>query len=252
MPPTIYLNKNDDSSTLRWIHDIIYAMTLRERAEEIFEWGMKYRESNFPDGNNSAWDNHSRGAAEVAEKIAEKCGMDADRAYTSGLLHDIGRSKGPHTGLNHIIDGYEILKSQDMPEEIARICMTHSFNPKRTIDTFELADKEKELKIKEYVKSVDYDDYDRLIQLADYMSGAHGVSTIERRFCSVLRRHGFYGIEPREVLNGIYELKEYFDMKSGGDVYELFHEKIATTPFQGLPGGGNVISASSIKKGENR
>lgn len=222
-------------------------MVLREKAEEIFAWGMKYREENYPDSNISAWENHSRGAAEVAEKIAERAGLDPDKAYTLGLLHDIGRYKGPHTGLKHISDGYDILIEKGLPEDIARICMTHSFNPKEAVKNLELEDKDAEKRIKDYVLATEYDDYDRLIQLADYMSGAHGVSTIERRYCSVMRRHGL--THPREILNQIYELKRYFDEKCGIDVYELFHDKIAETPFQGIPGGP---IKDLTKKGEQK
>ena len=222
-------------------------MVLREKAEEIFAWGMKHREENCPDSNISAWENHSRGAAEVAEKIAERAGLDPDKAYACGLLHDMGRYKGPHTGLKHISDGYDILIEKGFPEDIARICMTHSFNPKESVKSLELDDKDAEQRIKDYVLATEYDDYDRLVQLADYMSGAHGVSTIERRYCSVMRRHGM--THPREILNQIYELKRYFDEKCGIDIYELFHDKIAETPFQGIPGG---LIKDLTKKGEQK
>ena len=42
--------------------------------------------------NPGPWGNHSRVAAHCAEKIARECdGLDADKAYILGLLHDIGR-----------------------------------------------------------------------------------------------------------------------------------------------------------------
>ncbi|MBR3233597.1 HD domain-containing protein [Candidatus Saccharibacteria bacterium] len=221
-------------------------MKLRERAEEIFAWGMKQRTENFPDANNSAWENHSRAAAEIAEKIAKHAGMDAERAYAGGLLHDIGRYLGPHTGMNHIPDGYDLLKEKGMPEEVARVCLTHSFNPQETVEALELENKEREQFVKNYVLNTKYDDYDKLFQLVDFMSGSHGVTTIERRFCSVIYRHDIP--DPRSTLIKIYEIKKYFDKKIGGDIYELFHDKIAETPFQGIPGGGALIE----KKGERK
>ncbi|MBQ3325692.1 HD domain-containing protein [Candidatus Saccharibacteria bacterium] len=232
-------------------------MKLREQADAIFAWGMKYREEHFPDSNNFAWHNHSHGAAEFAKKVAEQAGMDAERAYASGLLHDIGRYLGPHTGFYHIVDGYDFLKEKGMPEEIARICMTHSFNPQDSVDNLHLDNPEKEKRIKDYVKSLKYDDYDRLIQLADYMSGSHGISTIERRYCSVMRRHGVLLSQPRDVLNKLYELKEHFNKKIGMDVYELFHDEIAKTPFLGIPGSMAPIDKeiklkAKEQKGENK
>ena len=45
--------------------------------------------------NPSPWAGHSRVAASCAERIAARCpGMDADKAYVLGLLHDIGRRAG--------------------------------------------------------------------------------------------------------------------------------------------------------------
>ena len=152
-------------------------MELRGKAEEIFEWGIAQRTDELA----LTWENHSSGAATVAERIAEKAGMDKDKAYAMGLLHDIGRYKAVKTGMNHIIYGYELLAEKGLPE-IARICLTHSFNPKEKVKILQLDDAEKEQFVKDFVLSTEYDDYDRLIQLADFMSGMHGVTTIERRF----------------------------------------------------------------------
>ena len=69
-----------------------------------------------------------------------------------------------------------------------------------------LDDAEKTAFVKDYVLNVEFDDYDKLIQLADFMAGSHGITTIERRFCSVLSRHELP--EPQKVLRKLYELKE--------------------------------------------
>ena len=44
--------------------------------------------------NPGPWGNHSRVAAFCAERIAKAAGMDAEKAYVLGLLHDIGRKFG--------------------------------------------------------------------------------------------------------------------------------------------------------------
>ena len=56
--------------------------------------------------NPGPWGNHSRITAHCAERIAQACGLDAEKAYILGLLHDIGRKFGiKHLG--HVYDGWQ-------------------------------------------------------------------------------------------------------------------------------------------------
>ncbi|MBR0415953.1 HD domain-containing protein [Candidatus Saccharibacteria bacterium] len=205
-------------------------MELREKARDIFAWGRAQRTDELA----LTWENHSKGAASVAERLAEKAGMDKDLAFAMGLLHDIGRYRSVKTGMNHIIYGYELLMEKGLPE-VARICLTHSFNPKEKVQILELDDPEKTEFVKQFVMGTEYDDYDKLIQLADFMSGSHGITTIERRFCSVLSRHDLP--EPQKVLRKLYELKEYFDKKCGVEnIYSLFKIELEEAAIRGIPG----------------
>lgn len=205
-------------------------MELREKARDIFAWGRAQRTDELA----LTWENHSKGAASVAERLAEKAGMDKDVAFVMGLLHDIGRYRSVKTGMNHIIYGYELLMEKGLPE-VARICLTHSFNPKEKVQILKLDDPEKTEFVKQFVMSAEYDDYDKLIQLADFMSGSHGITTIERRFCSVLSRHDLP--EPQMVLRRLYELKEYFDEKCGVEnIYSLFKDELEEAAIRGIPG----------------
>ncbi len=209
-------------------------MNIREKAEQIFKWGMQERGA---DTTSDFWAKHSRAAAKVAETIAKHAGLDPDLAYAMGLLHDIGRYVGHTTTLStHIVKGYEKMLAENEPE-IAKICMTHSFWPKDKVVELELENNDPTdvQKIKDFITTTEYDDYDKLITLSDFMSGAHGITTIERRFCSVLVRHDLK--HPRQDLIAIFELKSYFDKLCGTDIYELFHDEIASTPFRGTPGG---------------
>ena len=80
------------------------------------------------------WVRHSMAVADNARRIAGKTDvMDADRAYVMGLLHDIGRRAGIK-GILHLFDGYDYMTSLGQ-EEIARICLTHSF-PLKDVNTF--------------------------------------------------------------------------------------------------------------------
>lgn len=60
--------------------------------------------------NPGPWGDHSRIAAHCAEAIAHACGLDADKAYVLGLLHDIGRRYGKRH-LGHVVDGYRYMLS---------------------------------------------------------------------------------------------------------------------------------------------
>lgn len=76
--------------------------------------------------NPGLWADHSRTAARCAERIARRCGgMDPEKAYVLGLMHDIGRRFGvKHLG--HVYDGWQYMLGLGYPEA-ARACLTHSF-----------------------------------------------------------------------------------------------------------------------------
>ncbi len=54
--------------------------------------------------NKGTWIDHSYHVARLAEKIAGKAGMDSEKAYIYGLLHDIGRRNGSMQA-RHAIEG---------------------------------------------------------------------------------------------------------------------------------------------------
>ena len=169
--------------------------------------------------NPGPWGNHSRVAAHCAEKIAMSCeGMDPEKAYILGLLHDIGRKFGVRH-LGHVSDGYSYMMSLGY-DEVARICLTHSFNNMRIDEYIGRADTSKEeyeLIVTELGK-ITLDEYDRLIQICDALSGSEGVVTVENRMTDVKRRYGDF---PQEKWDAVIGLKEYFEEKTGRDIYEL-------------------------------
>lgn len=169
--------------------------------------------------NPGAWVNHSKITAWCAEQIAGACaGMDSEKAYIIGLLHDIGRKFGVrHMG--HVYDGYHYMLELGY-DEAAKICLTHSFSIQNIHDyigRFDISDDEvKELE--DVLAATEYDDYDRLIQLCDSMAGAEGVMTMEDRMSDVARRYGNY---PQEKWDKNMALKDYFSTKAGRDIYEI-------------------------------
>ena len=194
----------------------------RKEAEELLKKAAERR----PGG----WVKHSEVTARVAEKIADKAGLDKNKAYVLGLLHDVGRCKDMGTG--HITEGYRILKRRGW-NDAARIALTHSFFTDLMPDeeyAMSEADSEKDEKLmkdfSDKLRSgeIKYDDYDYLIMLADCLSLKRGVVTLNDRFTDLMVRHNFPDIRNRIIR--IWKIKERFDEKIGGDVYNLFKEEL--------------------------
>lgn len=169
--------------------------------------------------NPGPWGDHSRVAAECAEKIALLCdGMEADKAYILGLLHDIGRKFGvKHLG--HVYDGYQYMKKLGY-DDVARICLTHSFSIPDIhtyIGNFDIPQEQQE-EISVALQNIVYDDYDRLIQLCDSLAGSEGVMDIEERMADVKRRYGSY---PPEKWEANLQLKHLFEEKTGRNIYDI-------------------------------
>ena len=144
--------------------------------------------------------------------------MDEEKAYVLGLLHDIGRKFGKRH-LGHVSDGYSYMMKLGH-EEAARVCLSHSFH-RRNVDDYvgNFDTSEAELKlIKEKLKEMDYDDYDRLIQLCDAIGGSEGVMDMEERMNDVERRYGSY---PEEKRKANHRLKTYFEEKMKSDIYTV-------------------------------
>ena len=167
--------------------------------------------------NPGPWGDHCRVAAHCAECIAARCeGMDSDKAYVVGLLHDIGRRFGGRH-LGHVADGFSYMMSLGY-DEVARICLTHSFN-NQSMDGYigKIDTTEEELKlIQTELAKITMDDYDRLIQLCDALAGAEGVLDMEERMGDVKRRYGYY---PEDKWNINLDLKRYFEDKMQADLY---------------------------------
>lgn len=177
--------------------------------------------------NPGPWGRHCLTAAHCAEKIASACGdMDSEKAYILGLLHDIGRKFGTRH-LGHVSDGYTYMKSLGY-DEVAKICLTHSFN-NHTVDEyigkFDVSQEELTL-IKNKLVEIVYDEYDLLIQLCDSLAGADGVLDIEERMNDVKRRYGSY---PQDKWDSNIELMHYFEKRMNQNIY-LVCEKDTFVP----------------------
>lgn len=171
--------------------------------------------------NPGKWTDHSKNVGLAARLIAEACGdMDTDKAEVCGLLHDIGRRTGI-SQMRHVIDGYDYCMEHGW-DEVARVCLTHSFPindvnkdiGKKDITKGQLAF------IDHWLKTNEYDDYDRLIIVCDSLATADGLCILEKRFVDVTRRYGAFPFTV-ERWNKICEFKGYFDRKVGKSIYSL-------------------------------
>ncbi len=167
------------------------------------------------------WEQHSRSVAENARLIARRVPwLNPDRAYVAGLMHDIGRRFGIK-GILHIFDGYEYMLTLG-DEDIARICLTHSF-PLKDVDTFlgvyDCTPEQKAF-LSDYLQNTEYDDYDLLIQLCDAISLPGGACIMEKRLVEVALRHGLPSFT-LDKWKAFMNVKRHFDELCQCNIYSL-------------------------------
>ncbi len=177
--------------------------------------------------NPGPWVKHSENVGIAARNIAEKIpGMDPQKAYIVGLLHDIGRRVGIVDIPTHVYEGYKYCMEKGW-DEAARVCMTHSFRlMKDEFDYEPSTDAEKA--IKEFILHTEADDYDKLIQLCDSLATDYGFVILEKRFVDVTRRYGIMEgyIKGWDVS---FEIKETFEEKMGCSIYDVLPDIGRTT-----------------------
>lgn len=171
--------------------------------------------------NPGPWTAHSQNVGAAAKRIAEHCpGLNPEKAYVCGLLHDIGRRTGV-AAARHIIDGYDYAMSKGW-DEVARVCLTHSFPVKDADADIQKRDiTEAQYRfIQEYLANTEYDTYDKLTILCDALADASGFCILEKRMVDTSRR---YGVFPFTVdrWNQTFEYKAHFDQLAGVSIYRL-------------------------------
>jgi hypothetical protein len=187
--------------------------------------------------NPGPWTAHSRLAAQAAETIAARIvSLDPGAAYVLGLLHDIGRREGV-TGMRHVVDGYRFLVAAGY-DAAARVCLTHSYPLKNVASGSAVWDgtPEEYHFVQAYLDGIEYNLYDRLIQLCDGVTMATGYCLIEKRMVDVALR---YGVNQHSVAkwHAFLEVKDELDRLAGCPVYSLLPGIVEHTfGFQPDPG----------------
>ncbi len=183
--------------------------------------------------NPGPWTAHSRNVADAARRIAERVpGMDGEAAHILGLLHDMGRREGV-TGMRHVLDGYRYLHELGY-DDAARINMTHSFPAGDYREIFGKwdCDPEELAWIRDYLASIVFDDYDRLIQLCDALAMADGFVLMEKRMMDVALRYGMEdGVSAYSIRKWRreFEIRADFERRMGCTIYSLLPGVVENT-----------------------
>lgn len=196
----------------------------RQTAQRIWQDGIDFRlRQPQPWTFHQEYIFHTTGVAKAAQKIAENTPyLNAEKAYILGLLHDYGKKYDERAaGRFHAQVGYEELSVMGYTGA-ARICLTHSFPDKNFADAdYSSCRPEWLVWAHQQLEKIEFDDYDRLIQLCDlFFEGLSKVS-FERRFAGIQQR---YNLRPEQLENlrrGAARNKAYFDALCGKDVYRL-------------------------------
>jgi len=179
--------------------------------------------------NPGPWVAHSRHVAQAAQAIAA-CHPDLDdqAAYILGCLHDIGRRFGV-TGMRHALDGYHFLQSKGY-QDAARICLTHS-HPIKTAASgsarWDTTQEEYDF-VQAYLDGIEYNLYDRLIQLCDSLAMPSGFCLMEKRLVDVVMR---YGMPPLTLpkWEAYFQIKADFERQIGRSIYSLLPGVVENT-----------------------
>jgi len=154
--------------------------------------------------------------------------MDPQAAYILGLLHDIGR-RAEVTGMRHVIDGYYYLDSLGYSDS-ARISITHSFPVKNAAygsSTWDGTQAEYDY-LQTYLDQIEYNLYDRLIQLCDSIVQPSGPCLMEKRLVDVVMRYGFNNYTLRKW-KAFFEIQASFETAIGKSIYTILPGVVENT-----------------------
>lgn len=166
---------------------------------------------------------HIFNVAKIAEYIAKQTAaspdsLDPDTAYILGLIHDIGRIKDEtKTKVPHGLEGFNFLVRKGL-KKLAPISLTHNFVSKQiNPDDFPVYSKQQIRLAKSYLSDIEYNDYDRLIQLADTFSRGNEILSIQER---IDKNKQFYHTS-LSFAPKIFDLRNYFNNKYNINVEAL-------------------------------
>ncbi len=195
----------------------------RRQAEMIWQQGIDYsREHHIKSEQvDREYICHTRGVAEFSFRFAQKMGLDADKAYVLGLLHDYGkrRNEKQENCFHGIMGYYDMLELGY--EDVAKICLTHTFVHKNFAnEDYSYPDSWLD-ECRKLLFPLVYDDYDLIVQYADmFFEGVHCI-TPEKRVTAIAERYGLTSEQKNKLIDLVSYLKTSIDNKCQCDSYQL-------------------------------
>lgn len=196
----------------------------KEQARIMFENVVAIRNASphpFTAEQEKTFREHCFAVAGIAESIAEITPeLKPEKAYVMGLLHDCGRIKDERAeNVFHGLVGYNYMQEKGYPE-LARISISHCFYQKDFDINNYPQSKQDLLTCQEILKTVNYNDYDKLLQLADMINDMGKTCTLEHRLESISQRYNAPFQKLSKELDALNNIKAYFDNKCNCDIYK--------------------------------
>lgn len=165
------------------------------------------------------WIRHSKCVGETAGIIADKLGLDVDKAITLGYIHDIGKRTGEFK--NHVMNGYNYLKELGYDDEYCNICLTHSYLNNDYMCTAGGVPTDIPFRT-EFIKNHEYTIYEKIINLCDLMCTSKRM-ILEQRIIEIMLRRGCHENTVYHITEA-QKLKLEIDNLLGCSVYSLFDD----------------------------
>lgn len=179
--------------------------------------------------NPGPWIPHSRYVGKAAKLIAQQhASLEPEIAQILGYLHDIGRRFGV-MNIRHTYKGYKFLEEQGHADA-ARICITHSFPTQRVDEVSVNWDGPKEQLgfTQAYLNKIEFNQYDKLLQLCDALAMPDGFVLLEKRLLDAAMRRGVNEFTIKRW-QATFDIQIEFEEVIGASIYSILDGVVENT-----------------------
>lgn len=158
--------------------------------------------------------------------------LNPEKAYIMGLVHDYGQVEEARNKKRfHGLAGYQSLMTMGY-DEAARACLVHSFFEWEDItpERYHSYDKDCILQCAKLLKERPFNDYDRLVHLADLTAICHKTTSLEMRFEYLAVTYRINERLIKEKFLMACRLKHYFDELCQQNIYDILGIKSLNNP----------------------